>query len=148
VDPQPFPNSRDVHAKSRRGSAPVTRHRTLVDDADKRLEPGPVSPLDNRSVPPLPGNGASTGTFLVDGMWQGIRQIRARTFRVQPFTKVRHPDRDALLAEAAWSTVLASMYRIAGCCRVLLSVAGEHCLRDGCQSGGLAGRHGRSSSSR
>ena len=55
----------------------------------------------NRPVPLPPGNGATDGTFLVDGRWQGTWQIRDQTLRIQPFTKLRPPDRDALLAEAA-----------------------------------------------
>ncbi|WP_214416181.1 winged helix DNA-binding domain-containing protein [Sphaerisporangium fuscum] len=55
----------------------------------------------NRSVPLPPGNGATAGTFLVDGMWQGTWQIRDRTLRIQPFTKLGRTDRDALLTEAA-----------------------------------------------
>jgi hypothetical protein len=57
--------------------------------------------LETRSVPLPPGNGASGGTFLVDGMWQGTWQIRDHTLRIQPFTRLRRADRDALLAEAA-----------------------------------------------
>jgi hypothetical protein len=57
--------------------------------------------LDNRSVPLPPGNGATAGTFLVDGMWQGTWQIRDHTLRIQPFAKLRRADRDALLTEAA-----------------------------------------------
>jgi Winged helix DNA-binding domain len=60
-----------------------------------RLIPG------NRSVPLPPGNGATAGTFLVDGMWQGTWQTRDQTLRLQPFTKLRRTDRDALLTEAA-----------------------------------------------
>ncbi|MBV9450214.1 MAG: AlkZ family DNA glycosylase [Streptosporangiaceae bacterium] len=60
-----------------------------------RLIPG------NRPVPLPPGNGATAGTFLVDGMWQGTWQIRDRTLRLQPFTRLRRADRDALLTEAA-----------------------------------------------
>jgi hypothetical protein len=56
---------------------------------------------DNRPVPLPPGNGATTGTVLVDGMWQGTWQVRDRVLRVTPFTKLRAVDRDALLAEAA-----------------------------------------------
>ena len=55
----------------------------------------------NRPVPLPPGNGATAGTFLVDGMWQGTWQIRDQTLRIQPFTKLRPADRDALLTEAA-----------------------------------------------
>jgi hypothetical protein len=57
--------------------------------------------LDQRSVPLPPGKGASTGTFLVDGMWQGTWQIRDQTLRIQPFTTLCRADRDALLIEAA-----------------------------------------------
>ncbi len=55
----------------------------------------------NRPVPLPPGNGATAGTFLLDGMWQGTWQIRDQTLRIQPFTKLRRVDRDALLTEAA-----------------------------------------------
>ncbi|MGW4405459.1 winged helix DNA-binding domain-containing protein [Nonomuraea sp. NPDC004702] len=55
----------------------------------------------NRPVPLPPGNGATTGTFLVDGMWQGTWRIRDRTLRIRPFTPLRRTDRDALLTEAA-----------------------------------------------
>jgi Winged helix DNA-binding domain len=57
--------------------------------------------VDNRSVPLPPGNGATAGTFLVDGVWQGTWQIRGRTLHVRQFTQLRGADRDALLAEAA-----------------------------------------------
>jgi hypothetical protein len=57
--------------------------------------------LDNRPVPLPPGNGATAGTFLVDGIWQGTWQIRDQTLRIQPFTTLRRADRDALLTEAA-----------------------------------------------
>jgi hypothetical protein len=57
--------------------------------------------LDNRPVPLPPGNGATAGTFLVDGKWQGTWQIRDQTLRIEPFTTLRHADRDALLTEAA-----------------------------------------------
>jgi hypothetical protein len=55
----------------------------------------------NRSVPLPPGNGATDGTFLVGGMWQGTWQIRDQALRIQPFTKLRRADRDALLTEGA-----------------------------------------------
>jgi hypothetical protein len=57
--------------------------------------------LDNRPVPLPPGNGATTGTFLIDGIWQGTWRIRDQALLIQPFTKLRRTDRDALLAEAA-----------------------------------------------
>lgn len=51
---------------------------------------------------PLPaGNGATSGTVLIDGMWQSTWQIRDRTLRIQPFAKLTGADLDALLTEAA-----------------------------------------------
>ena len=55
----------------------------------------------HRPVPLPPGNGATAGTFLVNGLWQGTWQIRDQTLRIQPFIKLRPADRDALLTEAA-----------------------------------------------
>jgi hypothetical protein len=55
----------------------------------------------HRPVPLPPGNGATAGTFLVDGMWQGTWQIRDRTLRLAPFSTLVPADRDALLTEAA-----------------------------------------------
>jgi hypothetical protein len=55
----------------------------------------------NRSVPLPPGNGATTGTVLVDGVWQATWQVRDRVLRVTPFTNLGPVDRDALLDEAA-----------------------------------------------
>ncbi|GLX09636.1 winged helix DNA-binding domain-containing protein [Microbispora sp. NBRC 16548] len=57
--------------------------------------------LGNRPVPLPPGNGATAGTFLVDGMWQGTWQIQNHSLRIQPFTKLCREDCDALLTEAA-----------------------------------------------
>lgn len=55
----------------------------------------------NRPVPLPPGTGATGGTFLIDGMWQGTWRIRDQALRIQPFTQLPRADRDALLAEAA-----------------------------------------------
>jgi len=55
----------------------------------------------NRTVPLPPGNGATDGTFLVDGRWQGTWQIRGGNLHLRPFTKLRRADRDTLLTEAA-----------------------------------------------
>jgi hypothetical protein len=55
---------------------------------------------DNRPVPLPPGHGATVGTFLVDGTWQGTWQVRNESLRIEPFTKLRRADRDALLTEA------------------------------------------------
>jgi hypothetical protein len=59
-----------------------------------RVNPG------NRPIPLPPGNGATIGTFLLDGTWQGTWKIRGRALRIQPFTRLPRADRDALLAEA------------------------------------------------
>jgi len=56
---------------------------------------------DNRPVPLPPGNGATTGTLLIDGTWHGTWHIRDHTLHIQPFTKLPNADREALLAEAA-----------------------------------------------
>jgi DNA glycosylase AlkZ-like len=53
-----------------------------------------------RTVPLPAGNGATTGTFLVDGTWQGTWEIRRHALQITPFTQLRPADRDALLAEA------------------------------------------------
>ena len=54
-----------------------------------------------RPVPLPPGNGATGGTFLIDGQWQGNWQLRDRELRIRPFVSLRAADRDAALAEAA-----------------------------------------------
>jgi len=54
----------------------------------------------HRPVPLPPGNGAATGTLLVDGMWQGTWQVRDQVLHIRPFIELRPADRDALLAEA------------------------------------------------
>jgi hypothetical protein len=50
-----------------------------------------------RPVPLPPGNGATTGTFLVDGLWEGTWQLRGRRLALRPYRKI---DLDLLLAEA------------------------------------------------
>jgi Winged helix DNA-binding domain len=54
-----------------------------------------------RPVPLPPGNGATGGTFLIDGLWQGTWQLRGQKLRIRSFTALPTADRDALLAEAA-----------------------------------------------
>jgi hypothetical protein len=55
---------------------------------------------DVRLVPLPPGNGATVGTFLVDGIWRGTWQIRNHRLHVQPFDRLRPQVRDGVLAEA------------------------------------------------
>jgi len=52
---------------------------------------------DARPVPLPPGNGATSGTFLVDGIWEGTWQLRDRRLALRPYRKI---DLDPLLAEA------------------------------------------------
>jgi winged helix DNA-binding protein len=54
-----------------------------------------------RPVPLPAGNGATGGTFLINGLWQGTWQLRDQKLRIRPFASLRTTDRDALLAEAA-----------------------------------------------
>jgi hypothetical protein len=56
---------------------------------------------DNRPVPLPAGNGATVGTFLIDGLWQGTWRVTDGALHIEPFVKLRTGDRDALLAEAA-----------------------------------------------
>jgi winged helix DNA-binding protein len=70
----------------------------------------------HRPVPLPPGNGAATGTLLLDGMWQGTWQVRDQALHVRVFIEPRPADRDALLAEAGQlCTFLGLDPR---CCRV------------------------------
>jgi hypothetical protein len=54
----------------------------------------------NRPVPLPPGNGATSGTFLVDGRWQGTWRLQDQTLQMQPFSPLHRADHDALLSEA------------------------------------------------
>ena len=56
--------------------------------------------VDGRRVPLPPGSGATVGTFLVDGWWQGTWQVRDRSLHLEPFTPLRPADADALRLEA------------------------------------------------
>jgi Winged helix DNA-binding domain len=68
----------------------------LLSYADRsRVIPG------HRLVPLPPGNGATAGTFLIDGSWQGTWRLQERTLHIQPFIPLCGTDRDALLSEAA-----------------------------------------------
>lgn len=55
---------------------------------------------DARAVPAPPGNGATVGTFLVDGTWRGTWRIRNHRLHVQPFLPLRPGVREDVLAEA------------------------------------------------
>ena len=68
-----------------------------------------VIPHD-RPVPLPPGNGASTGTLLIDGRWQANWKItrgegqgdkRQAVLLVQPFARLGTADREAIGAEGA-----------------------------------------------
>jgi winged helix DNA-binding protein len=53
-----------------------------------------------RVVPLPPGNGATTGTFLVDGFWAGVWRFRDRQVTVEAFDELPAAEHDALRAEA------------------------------------------------
>jgi winged helix DNA-binding protein len=53
-----------------------------------------------RRVPLPPGNGATTGTVLVDGMFQALWKLRSDTLIVAPFRPLTPAERDDLAAEA------------------------------------------------
>lgn len=55
---------------------------------------------DGRRVPLPPGDGATTGTFMVDGIWTGTWKLRDHMLQVQPFRRLRRAVREELLAEA------------------------------------------------
>jgi hypothetical protein len=55
---------------------------------------------DRRPVPLPAGNGATTGTFLVDGWWRGTWTIEGRSLHLTPFLRLGRDDRAALLNEA------------------------------------------------
>ena len=59
-----------------------------------------VIPHD-RPVPLPPGNGATDGTVLIDGRWQGTWRIRDGRLRITPFIPLGPAEREALGAEAA-----------------------------------------------
>ena len=80
---------------------PVVAFLAGKDNVTVRLACGSAPGTCKRLVPLPPGNGATAGTFLVDGMWQGTWQVRGQSLRIQPFTKLHPSDRDALLTEAA-----------------------------------------------
>ncbi|MCU7725561.1 winged helix DNA-binding domain-containing protein [Actinoplanes sp. KI2] len=61
---------------------------------------GRVNP-DGRPVPLPPGNGATSGTFLIDGVWRGTWSVRDSAVHVEPFGRLPAGDRDPLLDEAA-----------------------------------------------
>jgi hypothetical protein len=56
---------------------------------------------DGRTVPLPPGDGASTGTVLVDGMWRGTWKIAAGVLSIETFAPLPAADRAAVLAEGA-----------------------------------------------
>jgi hypothetical protein len=55
---------------------------------------------DGRKVPLPPGNGARTGTLLVDGLWRGLWTLRDGKVQVEAFTRLTATEHDAVEAEA------------------------------------------------
>ena len=52
-----------------------------------------------RPVPLPPGNGASSGTLLVDGLWQADWKVTHTVLQIEPFVPLSAADRDAIAAE-------------------------------------------------
>ena len=52
-----------------------------------------------RPVPLPPGHGATGGTLLVDGRWQGDWKISRGVLEIEPFISLGPADRDAIVAE-------------------------------------------------
>ena len=61
-----------------------------------------------RPVPLPPGNGATTGTILIDGWWQGTWRFHRRVLRIDPFTPLSYAERESLLTEAGRLTTFLS----------------------------------------
>jgi hypothetical protein len=56
--------------------------------------------IPHRRPVPLPtGNGASSGTLLVDGLWQADWKITQTVLQIEPFVPLSAADRDAIAAE-------------------------------------------------
>ncbi len=56
---------------------------------------------NGRPVPLPPGNGATAGTVLLDGFWQGTWHIQDGALCINSFTRLRRVERKGLLDEAA-----------------------------------------------
>ena len=54
-----------------------------------------------RPVPLPPGNGATGGTLLVDGLWQADWKITKGTLEIQPHRQLSRAEMDAIAAEGA-----------------------------------------------
>jgi len=68
----------------------------LLSHADRRR----VNP-DNRQVPLWPGNGATQGTLLVDGLWTATWQITPEALTITPFRPLTAVEESAVTEEAA-----------------------------------------------
>ncbi|HJP80670.1 MAG TPA: winged helix DNA-binding domain-containing protein [Pseudonocardiaceae bacterium] len=64
----------------------------------------------NRPVPLPAGNGATVGTFLIDGRWAGTWRVTNGSLRIEPFARLRTADRGALLAEAVRLSAFLARY--------------------------------------
>jgi hypothetical protein len=61
-----------------------------------------------RPVPLPPGHGATTGTILIDGWWQGSWRFDRRVLRINPFTPIPYAERESLRTEAERLTTFLS----------------------------------------
>jgi hypothetical protein len=68
----------------------------LLSHADRsRVNPA------NRQVPLWPGNGATQGTLLVDGLWTAIWQITPEALTITPFRRLTAAEESTVTEEAA-----------------------------------------------
>ncbi len=56
---------------------------------------------DNRQVPLWPGNGATQGTLLIDGLWDATWKLTREALTITPFRRLTPAERSAITEEAA-----------------------------------------------
>ena len=61
-----------------------------------------------RPVPLPAGNGATTGTVLIDGLWQGTWRLHRRVLTINPFTPIPYAESESMLTEAERLTAFLS----------------------------------------
>jgi len=61
-----------------------------------------------RPVPLPAGNGATTGTVLIDGLWQGTWRLHRRVLTINPVTPIPYAESESMLTEAERLTAFLS----------------------------------------
>jgi hypothetical protein len=75
---------------------PLGYDNLLLSHADRRR----VNPA-NRPVPLWPGNGATQGTLLIDGLWDATWKITREALTISPFRRLTAAEHSAITEEAA-----------------------------------------------